>query len=719
VVLRAFTSASVLLLLAGHSVALGAGDANRAACPRASEESAGFRSFLPDCRTYEMVTPPYKQGEAVHFNGLAAGGEALFGWTLASLAETKGAPQSRLSVGAEYGFLRGPGGWTPVALTPPNPEFRGAVSFEGIAPDGDAALFKMPAAPVGNDHFYLRRLDGALADVGPATPPADGPAQEPAAAGPAPGASGLAGASADMSHVVFSVSPPWGWPGAAPGGPSLYEYSATGNAEPTMVAVDGARGSSDFFGDCGATLGGPQFTSAFNAVSAGGDVVAFTPVPADELQCGGAQPAHAELYLRVDAERTVALSAQQCDPVECPQSTPSAAVFEGAASDGERGWFLSTQRLTANAVDDPEPGDSASGFAGSGCQGAVGSGCNLYEYDLGRPAGERLRAVSADSSRPHVQGVVRVSADGSRVYFVATGALAALPGPGGSEPVAGANNLYVSEPAAGGAPTLRFVATLAEGDQELWGGSFGSDGGRPAVASGDGATLLFASSADLASEGLAGGVPQLFLYRDGVTPALTRISVGQGAEGTSGADAYPATIVAPDYEAPAASRPLAPSLSADGSVAVFESAAALTPGAGAPGGPSKLYEYRDGGVYLLDPNPDGSARLIGLGESGRDAFFETARSLVPRDGDTLPDVYDARAEGGFAEPPASPACTGEACRGPAGAGDPAPPPGSLIFHAAPRRAARGRALRACRRRRTPRARHRCERLVKRGTREAR
>ncbi len=51
---------------------------------------------------------------------------------------------------------------------------------------------------------------------------------------------------------------------------------------------------------------------------------------------------------------------------------------------------------------------------------------------------------------------------------------------------------------------------------------------------------------------------------------------------------------------------------------------------------------------------------------GTDVFFTTADSLVPQDGDTLKDIYDAREDGGFPEPAGPPPC-GEACQGaPAG-----------------------------------------------------
>lgn len=727
--LCASSLASVLLLAFGVPAARAEGDVNQASCP--NEQLQGFSAGLADCRAYEMVTPPYKQGYPVVLMAVSGDGSQVYGRSLGNLAGTEGAPQSRRTVGVLYRFLRAPEGWVTVALSPGNPEFRSAATLETVSPDASRALFQMPTGPVGQDDYYLRNPDGSLVDVGPATPPEDGPAREPAAEGPSAGDSVASGASADMSHIVFAVTSPFGWPGDATlaGAVSLYEYSGTGNSRPAAVAVTGGPGSTTQIGRCGVSLGGPQFTTRYNAVSTSGDTIVFTPAPADESPCELSQPAHAELYARIGATRTVLLSAPQCDPEECPVSTEASAVFSGASGDGVRGWFLSTQRLTRAAVDDATPGDTASGIAGSGCQGAAGSGCNLYEYDLSRPEGQLLRAVSAGSPRPHVEGVVRISGDGSHVYFVATGKLAALPGPGGSEPEEGAENLYVSE-GSDEASRLRFVAALSTQDSELWGGALGSDESRPADTTPDGTRLVFASVADLTPDDTS-SVAQIFEFQDGASPTLRRVSIGEeGFNEDGNTDRFPATLPAPDYEGPGWYEPQARAIDAAGETIVFASEDPLTPGAGSvQAGAPKIYEYRRGHIHPIYAGTAPGSRLDGVDATGGDVFFQTSGALVSSDTDNQTDVYDARVDGGLSQP-GSTACSGESCLGaPAASLSLSALPGSALglsegnfAPSRPSRAARSRrltraqklsrALRACRHER-PRARKSCIRRARR------
>lgn len=107
-------------------------------------------------------------------------------------------------------------------------------------------------------------------------------------------------------------------------------------------------------------------------------------------------------------------------------------------------------------------------------------------------------------------------------------------------------------------------------------------------------------------------------------------------------------------------------LSSDGRKVFFSTETALVP--------QDINEVSDVYVYNTET---GERRLIssGRGEkealfdtasaSGNDVFFVTENQLVGRDKDIQFDLYDARVNGGFLEPPPPPTpCSGDGCRGP-------------------------------------------------------
>jgi hypothetical protein len=661
------------------SAAVAAGDAN-VAVPCANENLSGFEAYLPDCRALELVTPAYKDGYAVPARAISEDGSRVLGSSLGDFAGAVGGPQTRGTVGLYYELARGSNGWQANPLTPANPQFREATTFYTATGDLTRTLFSMPTAPVGEDNFYVRGPGASLVDVGPITPPADGPTQVP---GPESAISvsdfAIAGASSDLSHIVFSLDGRAGWNGdlTLTGRSDLYEYVGTGKSEPVMVAVTGGPGSRELIGQCGAALGGPRFTSLFNAVSENGDTVFFTPVAKDgDPACAGADPAVAELYARVSQSETVAVSAAECHS-GCAAGPLSDSVFAGASHDGSKVLFVSTQKLTEQASEDSTAGDTADHGVGSGCQEARGTGCNLYEYDFSKPIGERLIAVSAGSATPHVQGVVRISEDGSHVYFVAQGKLTNEANARGEEVHAGMNNLYVFEPGVSAAEgRVRFVTALApseerngrliSSDEVLWGRAFDIDV-RPAQTTPEGAHLAFESHADLTSDDTSKGVWQVFEY-DAPTGTLRRVSVGNGGFNNNGnTNEYNATIPTPSLTAePGVPFPTRLALSNDGKYVFFESADDLTAGMGSPGsgtGTSNVYEYHEGGVYLIYGANGARVTFLGTSTTGSDAFFQTEDKLVPEDTDTQADVYDERIQGGRPLQTVPEKCQAESCLG--------------------------------------------------------
>jgi hypothetical protein len=111
-------------------------------------------------------------------------------------------------------------------------------------------------------------------------------------------------------------------------------------------------------------------------------------------------------------------------------------------------------------------------------------------------------------------------------------------------------------------------------------------------------------------------------------------------------------------------------LSSDGKRLFFDSGDALLPQDS--NGKQDVYEYENGGVHLLSGGTSGEdTSFVDASLNGDDVFFITKQQLVGQDNDELSDLYDARANGGFAQVAGSGGpCQGEGCRLPA-----APVPG--------------------------------------------
>ena len=76
-------------------------------CPNEAVRT-GASAALPDCRAYELVTPPYKNGGNVAFRGVVSDEETV---TFGSVSGFGGAESGEGLPAGEYVDERGAGGW--------------------------------------------------------------------------------------------------------------------------------------------------------------------------------------------------------------------------------------------------------------------------------------------------------------------------------------------------------------------------------------------------------------------------------------------------------------------------------------------------------------------------------------------------------------------------------------------------------------------------------
>jgi hypothetical protein len=636
------------------------------ACPNETIREEQHSTLLPECRAYELVNNPFKEGFVAIPSAMAPDGRLAYR-SNGNFAEN-GNGSGGLQGNNVYLADRHPEGWKTTALAPKGPEYGmglGSTLSLGFSPDLAMSIFqaKVPEQPVVQMDLYLRSPAGAFSKIGPTFNPEQLPPS-------APGGSGIdmrvfepKGASDDLSHYLFNQPSSPGWPGIVPDSSNnLYEYVGTGNERPRFVAEDNS--GQQIGPGCESTLGS-RLTSAYRAVSKSGRVVFFT---------AGCSPP--SVWARIDGKTTIAVADSQCtrtagDPGGAC-SGPAPATFEGANADGTHVFFTTSQQLVNGDVDESN---------------------DLYECDIPggtpQPIGlanpcPDLRWVSGTATDAGVQGVVRISDDGSRVYFVATGVLASNSGVGGDPAHAGDDNLYVWErDTAHPDGRMTFVAKLNSGDAGLW-GSEAEFAGRQAQTTDDGRYLLFASRARLIDHGLQADTDDAEdLYRyDADNGSILRVSTGIGGVGGNADD--DAEISANRHAESFPTDGPRTALSADGRTVAFKTDEALSPED--VNGEKDVYVWHDGRVSLVSggkPTLNGSILAetsAWLSPSGRDLYFQTTARLAANDVDTQLDIYDARIDGGFDLHSAGDcASTQEGCKPPLGESPVASAPVSVDF----------------------------------------
>jgi hypothetical protein len=659
---------------------------------------------LPDGRAYELVTPPVKgsspdmfgerSDEKNEFNnpdrGYAA--ETGAGFLLTSTLAAFGPDAA--SENNAYLFSRTADGWQTTSLAVPSlglQDLKGDVfdplDFSAVAANdyvgspSSAAGYRLTSlfGPAGGPYTTLH------ADL----PVHDEPSEEVEH-------TEVVGGSRDLSTVILESKSHALAPGATrqdKGSEALYQYSA---GEATLVDLN----LEDEAFKCGAVLGESQVAGArYNAVSTDGSEVIFTaPDPYaknDGAGCwnGGAENTP-QLYARFGG-KTVEISAPEAG---APKGTGTHyAVYVGASEDGSRVFFVTETELTKDdtGIHDPElyewrPEGTGECVKANGCLTRVSHG------ESGVAAGD-------------VADVPEVSADGSAVYFMASGILASNAGSDGTPASAGecqnggACNLYRYDTVTG---TMTYITAVEGHDYHSgalnnWIAGLSLSPSLEWYTTPDGRYLMFSTTREITPyrtvEAAPGDCPST---SSGAAPNGRCSEVYRyDGEGNGGAGELVCLSCNPSGAAPVSNAEFANNagseqdpaagsvraISNDGAYAFFATADALVPQD--TNGTQDVYEWHAGTLSLISSGEDPAPSFfLGMSGDGSNVFFGTHARLVPQDMDNSGDIYDARictvAEPCIAPPPGETAqCEGDACQNSLAAPFDATP-GSLTFSGA-------------------------------------
>jgi hypothetical protein len=576
-------------------------------CPNAELRVLNNSSGLPDCRAYEMVTPPYKQGFAPMKPNYGDGAVAYY-----SVGSFSDNPYGGL--GNQYVARRSETGWSSIAMNPPGEQWVFYLSPEGtqsgLSADYRSVLWLMrPRSELGErdtdhperDGVYVRRPDGVFSLVAP---------------NPGTTIPRVFAVTPDLSHVVVG--------GDNVGAPAPNVYEVVGGDQVLRpIGVD----------NTGAPLPGAVGGICPQGISVDGRVIFFG---------AGSNFGCYRPRARVGGTTTIEMSASQCtrgagDPGGACNAEALVSPV-GFASDGSRAFFTTTQQLVNGDID-----ATNDVYACDIPAGAIAAQLPLNTC----PNLRQLTTGSAD-----VENVARVSKDGSHVYFVARGVLAANRGANDQTAVAGAHNLYVWETDAehpeGHTTFLARITNLP--DVAL--------SNSETQTTPDGRYLIVGTSTPLVSSGPGADTDSANdVYRyDSETGEWLRLSTDSIG---SGGNAEISALVG-----------FRNALTTDGHTVVFTTAEALAPADS--NSELDVYAWHEGQVSVishdggLSPDFGGDP---GISASGSDIFFSTTRQVTAADSDTSFDVYTARVGGGFDLREPVP-CEGEGCKG-----SPSAPPG--------------------------------------------
>jgi len=606
-------------------------------CPN-DEFRIGRSTQLPDCRAYELVTPPDTRGAEFHST---AGENAMFNsWQTVPRGEDAGERLSFTVPGTLPGFNgsgladgyraeRGEGlhpaeGWRTELIGPSYPQAAGNTpSYRGVSPDQRYAFIG-----TGGPLDLEGSLDPGIYLRSPA-------AFEPVGQGSL-GTDLNAGhwfLSESGAHVIFS-SVAHLEPAAPPAGTEAIYDRPAGVASAEVISVPPTSASQETIEEF------EELDAAFVGATEDGTAVLF--------RLGDT------LYLR-RVNQTTAVS-----------EGPSA--FAGISKDGSRVFYSAQGSI---------PGTPASLFL---CDSTAGS-C----VDGSDPPGQVEIAPNSQ--------FINVPAGGSRVYFTSTDMLDDQ-----GEGTPGEHNLYLWDEATG---STRFVAVLAPDDfsgpdafsLRNWLASVNTgeaisrgQGASPTRSTADGDVLLFQSHANLTPYD-ADGNSEVYRYELDTGDVLC-VSCDP-----SGAPPVGDGTLQSFSESPVNFRTIIPNMTEEGGTVLFESDDPLAPEDANQA--QDVYEWKAqkaGGceqtagclALISSGQSDRDSFLYSMSANGDDVFFETLERLVGADTLGSRSIYDARVGGGLPEPLAPEPCQGDACQGGGSAPPVLPAPASMGSSASPR-----------------------------------
>lgn len=615
-------------------------------CPNA-EFRTGPSANLPDCRAYELVSPPDTGvRRPVGFANLKTNNSSYTVVMPSPSLISQDSSHDRVLFytfsGALPGFegngdtdpyiaARGADGWVtesfgPTAAETEHPGFDGVNpsddnylmstdTFRALAPDRGSLNSPHPSeAPSDAGYHYLREADGSFSFVGQGSLGTD-PTICPRHLSPT------------GDHVIFSTNKCAGAPGetvqlepeapSTPGTRAIYDRTPTGTHVVSLLPGD-------------LTPTGGAFAPA---VSADGSIVVF------QAPGGGS-----EYYARVDNTETLPVT-----------TGGTSEIVAGVSDDGGEIYMV----------------------------GHTGPDPDLYLFDTASGTTQPVTTGGTLGSTQGAPAVVNVSADGSRIYFISP---AQLDGPAGT---LGARNLYVWNRAS---DETSFVATVSEADvtrADLNNGDAGasltswirtgSSPNRPELNPGaytsrttpDGSVLVFESDASLTPSS-TNGHRQIYRY-DAAAATLTCVSCrpdGSASQGVSKLQRAGIGGLSGGSFKPLSYAEKTENVTNDGETVFFQSKDQLL--ARDHNDVSDVYRWKDGDLALISSGQSTrDSYFYAATHDGNDVLFVTDEHLVTQDRNSSGALYTARVNGGF--PPADTGpepCVGDECQNP-----PTPTPG--------------------------------------------